>query len=969
MKGNKLINIESNNYFTSSNQINIIRRTIENNTHEVIEDFKLKRITSWRLSENKFKKSLIFNILTFGILHLISLIYPKLYLKLYCNPWPAKESDYFLVENIYGNLTLCKIIHKKSYNKIDKIKNELNELRFISKYNNFINNITYSFEYKSILYEYNENENVISPIYMNLSKMKNKDIFEIFSDGLSSKKIVNLFQERYGKNEYNLNIKILFIFFIKNQIPSLIIVIIIGILEYISTFNIILMQIKLYCAIIIIIIQLIIIKINFINKFDKEYTLDGKKNKVKVKRKYLLKDNNQVYYNLENIDLLPGDIIFLNNNDYVPCDCIVLDGECLVSESNLTGNLNIYKKYALKNNSILFNYKNSNIHILYHGMKIIKSISKTNNKCITALCINIGSNTFKANEYSNTLYFLERKKEYNNVYNIFGERKKIFLYIILCILIVIFFGIAYFFLFLEKNDLNMDFLKKNLSTIIKAFICKSLMSIFFIIQNIIFFFASFQLNKYNILCFDNSRLIKSGKINTILVNKTETLCKTGLEIYSYHPVLLSTQRPFGLIFKNYLKNNCKELNKLLFEYYKNYKNNIQKNYNNKHQFKEIIIKYEESMISFIECLFCCNNIEKYGMNFFGNNIEEEIFQDMKWDIKQDDENNDKKIKIKYFKKNNINHFYYIINKISDIFPKNYYKLTQSSNNNKTKSIEKKELINFNNTKNNIILRSDSSNTISSSSINIITKKQINLDISNSVNSYKLRIYKKFITNDSFNSAAIVYNFLTKELRFMIKGYPEEIINKCNKDSLPENFEKIISINRKNGFIILVCAVKKIEIDEYNDTNELEDYLYDLTFCGFITLKNNIQDYVKSSIQELKKYNINFLIISGDNEYNCLSTGFNSDIIDNKNIFILDKEENNKITIKKIYSIKYPNVIKEEKTNNSKISKYIDYFRVNTKDKKKNFEHDENNNILTVYVLIVKPKLDVKRGYIKYMINF
>ena len=602
-------------------------------------------------------------------------------------------------------------------------------------------------------------------------------------------------------------------------------------------------------------------------------------------------------------------------------------------------------------------------------MKILKSISKKNNKCITALCINIGPNTFKANEYSNTLYFLERKKEYNNVYNIFGERKKIFLYIILCILIVIFFGIAYFFLFLEKNDLNMDFLKKNLSTIIKAFICKSLMSIFFIIQNIIFFFASFQLNKYNILCFDNSRLIKSGKINTILVNKTETLCKTGLEIYSYHPVLLSTQRPFGLIFKNYLKNNCKELNKLLFEYYKNYKNNIQKNYNNKHQFKEIIIKYEESMISFIECLFCCNNIEKYGMNFFGNNIEEEIFQDMKWDIKQDDENNDKKIKIKYFKKNNINHFYYIINKISDIFPKNYYKLTQSSNNNKTKSIEKKELINFNNTKNNIILRSDSSNTISSSSINIITKKQINLDISNSVNSYKLRIYKKFITNDSFNSAAIVYNFLTKELRFMIKGYPEEIINKCNKDSLPENFEKIISINRKNGFIILVCAVKKIEIDEYNDTNELEDYLYDLTFCGFITLKNNIQDYVKSSIQELKKYNINFLIISGDNEYNCLSTGFNSDIIDNKNIFILDKEENNKITIKKIYSFKYPNVIKEEKTNNSKISKYIDYFRVNTKDKKKNFEHDENNNILTVYVLIVKPKLDVKRGYIKYMINF
>ena len=32
------------------NEIEIIRRTLENNTHEVIEDTKLKRITSWRKS-------------------------------------------------------------------------------------------------------------------------------------------------------------------------------------------------------------------------------------------------------------------------------------------------------------------------------------------------------------------------------------------------------------------------------------------------------------------------------------------------------------------------------------------------------------------------------------------------------------------------------------------------------------------------------------------------------------------------------------------------------------------------------------------------------------------------------------------------------------------------------------------------------------------------------------------------------
>ena len=85
------------------------------------------------------------------------------------------------------------------------------------------------------------------------------------------------------------------------------------------------------------------------------------------------------------------------------------------------------------------------------------------------------------------------------------------------------------------------------------------------------------------------------------------------------------------------------------------------------------------------------------MNFFGNKMEIEMFDDMKWDIKQDDENIKNYIKIKFFKdinnakenknQNNMksnNHYYYIIRKTTDIFPKNYYKLTKSSNNLKKK---------------------------------------------------------------------------------------------------------------------------------------------------------------------------------------------------------------------------------------------------------------------------------------------
>ena len=601
-----------------SNEIKIIRRTLENNTHEVIEDAKIKRITSWRKSEVKFKKNLIFNILSFGIVHLISLFYPNIYIKLYCIPWPAKECDFFMIENIYGKMTLCDRIYKKNkntnmidYKIVKENGSQLNDNNIKSEHNNIVKHITYSFVYKSCLYEYDELDNQIYPIYMNLSKMMNKDIYNNFSDGLSTKRFVNAFRERYGKNEYKLDLKLLYLFFVKSQIPSLAIVIIIGLIEYISVKNYSIMLLKIASAIVIIVLQLIIIKISFINNYSNEFSLDGNNKKIRVKRNYLLKNENQLYYNLDNIELLPGDIILLKHNDYVPCDCIIVNGECLVSESDLTGNLSVYKKVALKNNSEYFNYKYSNINILYHGMKIIKSFSKTDNGFISALCINIGPNTYKANLYSNTLYFLERKKEYNNVYNLFGERKKIFLYIIINLFVCLITAVVFFSVFLDKKYSESDFFKEYLPKISIALICKSLMAVFFLIQNILIFIALIKLNKVDLVCFDKSRLIKSGKINTIIFNKTETLSENYLEINGYHPVSYSINKHNNMIFKNYSKNQSKDLNKCLFDYYQNYLNNLkssnneQKNFKNenKYAFNNLnnTNKFEFPIVLFLEC--------------------------------------------------------------------------------------------------------------------------------------------------------------------------------------------------------------------------------------------------------------------------------------------------------------------------------------------------------------------------------
>lgn len=168
---------------------------------------------------------------------------------------------------------------------------------------------------------------------------------------------------------------------------------------------------------------------------------------------------------------------------------------------------------------------------------------------------------------------------------------------------------------------------------------------------------------------------------------------------------------------------------------------------------------------------------------------------------------------------------------------------------------------------------------------------------------------------------------------MVRGIPEDILDKCDENSLPENFENNILFYRKNGYIILVCATKLLNIYEYNDLNGLDYYMNDLTFCGFITLKNKLKENVKNSIVELKQLNCNLIMTSGDNEYNCLSASFDCGIIENKNVFVFDKEDkSNKVTITEIYRTK---IITEATEENEDTKTNISYDKFSKQNLKMN----------------------------------
>ena len=119
-------------------------------------------------------------------------------------------------------------------------------------------------------------------------------------------------------------------------------------------------------------------------------------------------EENKDFCFINNIDLIPGDLIYLTKGDDVPCDGVILEGECIIGNSMVNGSINEINKKALDNNSNNFNYEQNNQSILFHGSKLIKTYSKLENNSILVLALNTGSNSFKANQLSNIRYLFKR---------------------------------------------------------------------------------------------------------------------------------------------------------------------------------------------------------------------------------------------------------------------------------------------------------------------------------------------------------------------------------------------------------------------------------------------------------------------------------------------------------------------------------------------------------------------------------
>ena len=604
------------------NEIELIRRTKENYTHLAIEDNNIKEITLWEVSHNKMIRYYICNIFSFGITYFISIYNSLYYIKFCCIPCTIKEADYFLIKDIYDTYRLCPKETKRMTQTQSGLSDDLS-LEYVLNNNN-LNNQIIGFNYNTSFYEYNEVKNKMVPNYFNLSVLSNKRIYQLFIEGHTSPNRVKKFTERYGQNICKFDYKLINLYFWKAEFFLLIFGAVLAAIEMYCGSNAYFFMLFIFCVLIIIVQQVI----NKGLSFDEEDTLDGAKKQIKVKRRYMAQENKDFCY-INNIDLIPGDLIYLTKGDDIPCDGVILEGECILGNSMVNGSINEINKKALDNNSYNFNYEQNNQSILFHGSKLIKTYSKLENNSILVLAINTGSNTFKANQLSNIRYLFKRNKSYKEIYSMFcGKKNTLFFHGLALFVIGTVVSITIFFK--KFNDgFNIELINLILNILSRSFFPS-----FHVVCSGIIFIGAIYLSYENIICFDKSRLLYAGSVNTIFFDKTGTLSEKCLEIGGFFPV---TFTPNGNepTMKYYNINQIKDLNSILIDYYTEYQKNekdldIDLNLNNnfmsgkfEEQMKDKHFKLfpKKLMVLFMECMVSCNTLDKKNNQIAGNAIE------------------------------------------------------------------------------------------------------------------------------------------------------------------------------------------------------------------------------------------------------------------------------------------------------------------------------------------------------------
>ncbi|EPZ31935.1 Cation-transporting P-type ATPase, subfamily V domain-containing protein [Rozella allomycis CSF55] len=458
---------------------------------EIVIHVKPLREIAWR----KYFVSIV-SIFSFGLLYLCCRWMPRVYAYLLCKESSVYDATKCLVINNHGESSIVekngssftyhcyKVIFNEMTGEFQPIKKIIQEMNFGG------NGLAWKqIESLKDVYE----ENVI--------KVPIKSTIRIFIDEIESLKDV------YEENVIKVPIKSTIRIFIDEVLHPF---------NVFQIFSIILWSLDNYylyagCVLIISLISSMMAlfetrrNLRALNKLNNEVCL------VECVR------DNKTFKISSNL-LFPGDLFLIPNQRIeIPCDCVLIEGNCLINESSLTGESIPVSKQG--NPQINFNRINKNYHhqlnsksVMFGGTRVLKASSNAK-----AVVLSTGFETVKGTLIRSMIYPKPHGfKFYRDAFRFVG---------ILALIAMIGFCFSLYFFIIKKA--NAYLIIKRAFDLFTIVVPPALPSTLLIGTS----FAISRLKKKEIYCISPSKINIGGKLNLFIFDKTGTLTEPDMDVY------------------------------------------------------------------------------------------------------------------------------------------------------------------------------------------------------------------------------------------------------------------------------------------------------------------------------------------------------------------------------------------------------------------------------------------------------
>ncbi|KAJ9089903.1 hypothetical protein DSO57_1008304 [Entomophthora muscae] len=280
--------------------------------------------------------------------------------------------------------------------------------------------------------------------------------------------------------------------------------------------------------------------------------------------------------------LVPGDVIQIENSSIVPCDATVLSGNIVADESSLTGEPLPIRKFPIKEEPVRYDRLGVNkINSLFAGTTVAQANAVEGDPHVKALVYQTSTSTDKGQLVHEILFP-------NPISFIFDEQLKV----VMAVLAVWGFVLFLLALWLMKKGgtsswfYGMFCLSQVISPLLPAALVVG--------QSV----AASRLRAKKIFCVDLPRIMISGKVQMFCFDKTGTLTKEGLEFYGGQP-------------SNVIDTYSGEMDATLRPFQESY----------------------TELPSLLQLgVATCHAVTKVGEQMIGNPVDIEMFSATKWEI-------------------------------------------------------------------------------------------------------------------------------------------------------------------------------------------------------------------------------------------------------------------------------------------------------------------------------------------------